>query len=90
MSLIHEKLYQSKTLDTVDLTDYVRALVRMLVQAYIACGNLPQTSLPRNELVTNGLHHRDSSGRFERIFPVRFDIGARVSDTDHPVMVIEG
>jgi len=73
MALIHEKLYQSETLATVDLADYVRSLVSILMRTYSANANVQlsfrldpatvsiDTAVPvglmLNELVTNALKY---------------------------------
>lgn len=73
MALIHEKLYQSETLATVDLADYVQTLVSILMHTYTANAKVnlefrlaPATvsidtavpvGLMLNELVTNALKY---------------------------------
>jgi PAS domain S-box-containing protein len=78
MALIHEMLYQSETLGTVDLAEYVRALVDTLMRTYSANANLSldlqldpvtvsiDTAIPvglmLNELVTNALKYAFPNG----------------------------
>ncbi len=73
MALIHEKLYQSESLATVDLADYVRTLVTQLMRTYTWNDNVTlelrlepaavsiDTAVPvgllLNELVTNALKY---------------------------------
>lgn len=73
MALIHEKLYQSETLASVDLADYVQTLVAILMRAYNANSRVRletqlapamvgiDTAVPiglmLNELLTNALKY---------------------------------
>jgi PAS domain S-box-containing protein len=41
MSLVHEKLYQSRDLSNIDLADYIRDLCALLVESYAAEGRRP-------------------------------------------------
>jgi PAS domain S-box-containing protein len=83
MALIHEKLYQSETLASVDLADYVRTLANTLVRTYTANGSVKlesqlepamvgiDTALPiglmLNELLTNALKYAFPNGRPGRV-----------------------
>ena len=84
MALIHEKLYQSETLATVDLADYVRTLVSILMRTYTANAGVTlecrldpasvniDTAVPvglmLNELVTNSLKYAFPNGRPGSLF----------------------
>jgi two-component sensor histidine kinase len=73
MALIHEKLYQSESLATVDLADYVQSLMSILMLTYTSGNNVNlecrvssavvsiDTAVPiglmLNELVTNALKY---------------------------------
>jgi two-component sensor histidine kinase len=86
MALIHEKLYQSETLATVDLTDYVQSLAQILMRTYSANANVAlqlelapasvtiDTAVPvglmLNELVTNALKYAFPDGRAGRLLVV--------------------
>lgn len=83
MALIHEKLYQSETLATVDLADYVQTLVSTLMRTYttnakvkLECRLDPATvnidtavpvGLMLNELVTNALKYAFPNSRPGRL-----------------------
>jgi PAS domain S-box-containing protein len=83
MALIHEMLYQSETLGTVDLAEYVQALVNTLVRSYSANANVRlelqlvpmkvgiDTAIPvglmLNELVTNALKYAFPNGHAGRL-----------------------
>ena len=83
MALIHEKLYQSETLASVDLADYVRTLANTLVRTYTSNANVTlesrlepasvsiDTALPiglmLNELLTNALKYGFPNGRTGRL-----------------------
>jgi PAS domain S-box-containing protein len=78
MALIHEMLYQSETLATVDLADYVQSLARILLHTYTAQANVKldvdvtpvavsiDTAVPvglmLNELITNALKYAFPTG----------------------------
>lgn len=83
MALIHEMLYQSETLGTVDLAVYVRALVDTLMRTYSANAKVSldlqldpvkvgiDTAIPvglmLNELVTNALKYAFPNGHEGRL-----------------------
>ncbi|MDQ3057927.1 MAG: PAS domain S-box protein [Pseudomonadota bacterium] len=83
MALIHEMLYQSETLATVDLADYVKSLARILLNTYTARSNVDleielmpaavsiDTAVPvglmLNELLTNALKYAFPDARPGRL-----------------------
>lgn len=83
MALIHEKLYQSKTLARIDLADYIGSLVAILTRTYAIGGAVTtrlrldrvwvstDTAVPiglmLNELVTNALKYAFPSRRAGRV-----------------------
>lgn len=86
MALIHEMLYQSETLATVDLADYVKSLARILLHTYTARSNVDleielapvavsiDTAVPvglmLNELLTNALKYAFPDDRPGRLLVV--------------------
>ena len=84
MSLVHEKLYQSKNLTDIELGQYLREMVTSLVGSMVLGGRVTVESrlekvrlsidsavplgLAINEIVTNSLKHAFGDGRRGRIF----------------------